>query len=83
MKYVIVELICPSVSGSYDYSIPIRLKVGDIKRRIIEDIRIYEQLPMLFLHKNDVSLYCKEGCLDDEMTFEYAGIKNGDQIMII
>lgn len=83
MNIITVEVICPATSGSYDYKIPIKMKAGEIKKQIIEDIRIFEGIPSLFCDENAVSLYYEEGCISDDITPEYAGVKNGDRLMLI
>lgn len=58
------------------------MKCGNIKNQIIEDIRIYEGISSMF-ENNNVQLYTSYGVIDDEMTFEAAGVNNADKIMII
>lgn len=79
-----VEVMCPSTSRSYDYRIPPSMKVGDIKKRIISDIRLYEGLPDLFIEEEDVGIYYEDSFrLNDNASLGGAGVKNGDRIMII
>ena len=84
VKVLNVEVMCPSTSRSYDYKIPPSMKVGDIKKRIINDIRLYEGLPDLFGDEESVGIYSESRCrLNDEAVLGGAGIKSGDRIMII
>lgn len=83
MNLITVEIVCPATSRSYDYRLPVKMKSGEIKKQIIEDIRIFEGITALFVNENDIHLYSDEGCIDDDVTPEYAGVKNGDKIMII
>lgn len=79
-----VEVICPSTSRNYDYKIPPSMKVGDIKKRIISDIRLYESLPDLFADEETIGIYCENKCrLGDDIALGEAGVKSGDRIMII
>ena len=83
MNVITVEIICPATSRNYDYKLPVKMKAGEIKKQIIEDIRIFEGMTALFENEKDIHLYFEEGCIGDDLTFEYAGIKNGDRIMVI
>lgn len=83
MELITVEVLCPSTSRSYDYRLPIKMRSGDIKKQIIEDIRSFEGITDLFEDEERIRLYCENGCIDDSITPEYAGVQNGDKIMII
>lgn len=83
MNLITVEILCPSTSRSYDYRLPVKMQAGDIKRQIIEDIRIFEGIADLFGNEYDTHLYCENGCISDSDTPENAGVRNGDKIMII
>ena len=83
MNFIPVDLSCPATSRNYDYKLPIKMKAGKIKKQIIEDIRTLEGIAAIFEKKKDVHFYSSEGCIDDEMTLELAGVKNGDKIMLI
>ena len=83
MNLITVEVVCPSTSRNYDYRLPVKMKAGDIKKQIIEDIRSFEGLPGLFADEDSVKLYCQEGCISDTVTPEYAGVRNGDKLMIV
>lgn len=83
MNVITVEVICPATSRNYDYKMPIKMNVGEIKKQVIEDIRIFEGMMSLFENENDVHFYCDEGYINDNLTPEYMGIKNGDRLMLI
>lgn len=83
MSLITVEVLCPSTSRSYDYRLPVKMQAGGIKKQIIEDIRIFEGIPDLFEDEEKIHLYCENGCIADSDTPEYAGVRNGDRIMII
>lgn len=83
MNLITVEILCPSTSRSYDYKLPVKMQAGDIKKQIIEDIRIFEGIANLFENEEKIHLYCENGCIADSATPEYAGVRNGDKIMII
>lgn len=83
MNVITVEIICPATSRNYDYKLPVKMKAGDIKKQVIEDIRIFEGITALFENENDIHLYSEEGCISDDLTPEYAGVRNGDRIMLI
>lgn len=83
MKLITVEVLCPSTSRSYDYRLPVKMQVGDIKKQIIEDIQIFEGISDLFKNEDKINFYCENGCIADSDTPENAGVQNGDKIMII
>lgn len=81
---IVVDVICPSTSRSYDYKLPSKMKAADIKKRIIEDIRTYENIPELFKNEEKVGIFGETAKLiPDDMSLEEAGIKSGSRIMII
>ena len=82
MNVITIEVLCPSTSRSYDYRLPIKMQIGDIKNQIIEDIRIFEGLPELF-DSGEILIYGENGYIEDTATLEQAGVKNGDRIMIV
>lgn len=83
MNIITVEVLCPSTERSYDFKLPVKMNTGDIKKQIIDDICNFEGLPGLFQDTDAVRLYCKDGCIPDVVTPEYAGVRNGDMLMII
>lgn len=83
MNIITVEVLCPSTSRSYDYRLPVKMRAGNIKKQIIQDIRTFEGIAELFENEDKISLFCENGCIDDSDTLESAGVKNGDKIMII
>lgn len=83
MNLITVEVLCPSTSRNYDFKMPVKMSVGDIKRQMIEDIRSFEGLPELFSRETEIHLYSENGCISDDSLPENAGVKNGDKLMII
>lgn len=83
MNIITVEVVCPATSRSYDYKLPVKMKAGDIKLQMIEDIRLFEGISTLFGNENDIHIYTQWGCIADGTTPEYAGVRNGDKLMII
>ncbi len=81
MNLITIEVLCPAVSDSFDFRFPVKMKAEDLKTRLIEDIRTFENNPDLFC--GNVSVFYEGGCMTPEMTLEDAGVKNGDRIMII
>lgn len=80
MNLITIEVICPAVSGSFDFRFPVKMKFSDIKTKLIEDIRIFEDQQELF---EQVSIFTENGCVTGEMTLADAGVKNGDRIIIV
>jgi len=83
MNIIAVEVLCPSTSRKYDYKIPIKMEACEIRKQMIEDIRIFEGVPELFADESSVRLFCADGCIPDTATPEEAGVRNGDRIMLI
>lgn len=84
MNLLTVEVICPSVSGSFDFRIPSKMSAAEVKARIIEDIRAVEENEMLFDNADNVGLYCERtGYIPESSDLENAGVKCGDRIMLI
>lgn len=83
MELITVEIMCPSTARSYDYRLPVKMRAGDIKKQVIEDIRLFEGLNDLFRDETSIHLYCENGCIADSETPECMGVRNGDKIMII
>lgn len=84
MRLINIEIICPSTSRSYDYRIPPLMMSEAVKKRIIEDIRIYEGIEDLFPNEDDIRLYLENmSVIGVDVSMEDAGVKNGDKIMLI
>lgn len=83
MDVLLVEVICPSTSRSYDYRIPAKMKSSKVKTRIIADIRQFEGMPNIFKNEADVQLFCENCCIEADKTLSEAGVKSGNTLMII
>lgn len=83
MNTIMIEVVCPSSSRTYDYKLPLRMKNENIKSRLIEDIRTFENLPELFSDESGISLYFNGVKLSGESTPEKSGLENGSVIVII
>ncbi len=83
MNVITVEVLCPSTSRCYDYRLPVKMRAEDIKKQVIEDIRLYEGISELFEDEKNIHLYCENGCIAESVTLEYMGVQNGDRIMLI
>ena len=79
---ITVEVVCPALSRSYDFMMPPALGFGVLKEHIIEDIRIYEDIPLLF-ENGDVMLFFAGKYLSDDKKPNDVGLKNGDRIYIL
>ena len=84
MNLLTVEVICPSVSRSFDFRIPPKMSTADVKARLIDDIRTFEDNAELFADAKKVGLYCETtGRIPESSDLESAGVKCGDRIMLI
>lgn len=85
MEKIIVEIICPALSKSYEFRISKRLSVSEGLEKIISEIQGIEQNEMIFSKDAVLSLFCKRlNCiLNTDMTFAENGVKSGDTLMII
>ena len=81
MNLITIEVLCPAVSDSFDFRFPVKMKAEDLKNRLVDDIRTFENNQNLF--NKGVSVFYDDGCMSPDMTLEDAGVKNGDRIMII
>lgn len=81
---ILIEVLCPSVSRRWDFRIPTRMKLSDVKEQMIADIQLYEGSDIIFSNPESVFLMNSDGeVLNGEFTAEESGIDSGDVIMII
>ena len=84
MSILVVEIVCPSTSRSYDFKIPSDMKAENIKSHLIEDIRLFEGSPELFRDKEaEICLFSVKGQLSGNETLESAGVKTGDRLTLV
>lgn len=83
-KKITVDVLCPSVSGKYDFEIDSGLTAGEAAGRIAEQIREYENAEFLF-RSGEILLYstCTRLPLDPLVKLEDYGITSGSRLMII
>lgn len=85
MEKIIVEIICPAVSKSYDFRISKRLSVSEGIAKIAEEIREAEHNKGMFQNKETISMFHANSktVLNSDMSFSENGVKSGDVLMII
>lgn len=85
MDKIIVEMKCPASSKSYEFRISKRLSVSEGMKKIISEIRGFEQNEKIFSMDSELSIFCARlnSILNSDMTFEENGVKSGDMLMII
>ncbi len=81
MNLITVEVINPVLSATYDFRLPDTMKISDIKRVLVDDIRAFEDIASLF--GDGVELFSETGVLEDEYSLLESNIRNGDRIMIV
>ncbi|MBP3620553.1 MAG: hypothetical protein J6J16_02190 [Lachnospiraceae bacterium] len=84
MDKILIDVKCPATSKSYDFWVSKKLKIHDGKMKMIEAISGSEKCEDI-LDVNNLFLYTENenGLIDEYQTFEHAGIKSGDTIMLI
>ena len=84
MKLLTLEVISPATHRSYDHRLPAKMKIADLKLRLMCDICEYEGIDTIFSEDlKDTCIFGEKGLLCDDLTIEGAGVKNGDKIMIL
>ncbi|MBR5091079.1 MAG: hypothetical protein IK093_16765 [Ruminiclostridium sp.] len=77
-----VEVVCPATSRSYDFVLPARLEVGELRHSIIEDICTYEDISGL-IDADTTLLFCNGDQLFDGADLVSQGVHNGDKIYLV
>ena len=79
-----VEVICPAVSGRYDFVIDKQMTAGEAAEKIASQIREYEKTDVLFT-KGNVLLYSSGSRLplSPSVPLEEYGVTGGSRLMII
>lgn len=85
MDKVLVEVICPATSKSYDFWIARQMTAGQAAARIAEDIMLHEMNDELFPDKDRIFLYFYENraLLNKEYTIEQSGVRSGCRLMVV
>lgn len=85
MEKILVEIIAPATSARYDFSISKKFRIREAMQKLIEEISQYEKAEALFPDSENIFLYeaKTEKVLNRNDTFEEAGVKSGDVLMII
>lgn len=81
MSLITVEVLAPAVNDTFDFRVPSKMKIADLKKHIIEDIRAFEGIDCLY--ENKAELFSSEKWFDEKLSLEEAGIQNGNKIMLI
>ena len=82
MNTVILEIICPAASKSYEFVVSKRMNAGQAIAGIIEDIRICERNESM-LSENIVLVTEGGEIIDPNYTVWENGIRSGDTLMIL
>lgn len=85
MNKVIIELYCAATIKKYDMWIPRAMKVQEVIKQLIEEIRVYENNDSLFSDEEHILLYLYERrtVLNRDYTVEQSGIVSGQRIMMV
>lgn len=84
MDKMIVEIVCPELARTYEFRISKKLSAGDGKRKIISEIRGFEQNER-FLSGEGICLFSGrlECVLREDISFMENGVRSGDVLMLI
>lgn len=85
MDKLLIEVICPATSKTYDFWVSKKLDVKTGRKKIMQEIVAFEASNIIFSNKDTVFAFSEDidGVIDDNVTFEQAGLKSGDKIMLI
>lgn len=85
MDKVLVEIICPATSKSYDFWVAKKLGARQAAVRIAKDIMLYEMNEELFDTGKGLFLYFYENreLLNQDYTMEQSGVRSGCRLMLI
>ncbi|MHC1734652.1 MAG: hypothetical protein AB9921_03180 [Erysipelotrichaceae bacterium] len=81
---IFVEILTPGNGKTYEFEISDTLNVKKAKERIIKNISTFENNAIIF--KEDASVLChldKNATLDESVTMKEAGIKSGDNLLLV
>ncbi len=81
---ITVLVICPAVSGKYDFRLDSEMTAGEAIQKIAEQIRKYENADCLF-RSDGLLLFSEESDrpVNPDVTLEEYGIVNGSRLMLI
>lgn len=82
---ITVEVLCPSVSGNYDFILDAGITVRDAAEMIASEIRRFTGIGFLLNDTEKILLYSDESTVpyDHSLTLEECGISGGSRIMLI
>lgn len=83
-KMINVDVICPLISGKYDFAVDVKMTAGGTAEKIAEQVRKHEKSDFLF-RGSEVFLYASgiKNPLDPAVTLEEYGIVSGTRLMLI
>lgn len=82
---VMVEVICPSTSRTYDFVLCTKTKIGSLIKNIIDEISGYESNEKIIFQSHDFDLFSNryDDPLDAEKELGYYMIMSGDRLMLV
>jgi len=83
-KKIIAEVLCPVISGRYDFFLSTEMTAGEALEKIAEEVRKSENADFLFTGESTY-LYASGARLplDPSVTLEEYGITDGSVLMLI
>lgn len=83
-KMINVDVICPLISGKYDFAVDIKMTAGDAAEKIAEQVRKYEKADFLF-RDGEKFLYAAgiKNPLNPSSALEEYGIVSGTRLMLV
>lgn len=84
-RKITVEVLCPALSGKYDFVMDADITAGEAAREISEKIIRFERVDGLSFENGDTYLFTdvSQLPLDPDMSLSECGICSGSRLMLI
>lgn len=85
MDEVLVEIICPATSKTYDFWLAKKMTVEQAALRVAKDIMLYELNERLFDMESPLFFYLYENraLLNHAYTIEQSGVQSGCRLILL
>lgn len=85
MDKILVEVLCAATGKKYDFLLPGQMRVRTALRKIMEQIRRFEENEELFPGEKNCFLAEKDHkeILNEDFTLEQAGVLGGNRLILL
>ena len=84
MDKILLEITCPSTSQTYEFWVSQKMVIGKAKKKIIDEIRSYENNQLYSLNEDNVFLLKEDASVvSDAFTFEQENVTSGQRLVLI